>query len=237
MKSRAETISRESARIISEYQRRETEISKDLYAPWQAAENFILAERKARAAHLLFHLGKFPQSSDSCLEIGYGKIGWLADLISWGVSEKNLHGIELSAERAGIAQNALPSADLRVGSATLLPWANNFFRFVIVSTVFSSILDSEIRKMIVAEIERVLMREGVVIFYDLAVGNPRNKNVEAVKAGQIKEIFPNFAGEIKRLTLAPPVARFAAPKSFALAALLNALPFLRTHLLAILVKK
>jgi len=236
MSFNADAIEREKNRIETEYRRRETEVESDLYAPWQPAESFIVAERKNTAARLLQNAGKFPVLGDKCLEIGYGKLGWLADLISWGLRETDLSGIELDEKRARIAQNALPNADLRVGDATNLPWADDSFKVVVASTVFSSILDADVRKLIAGEISRVLISGGVFVWYDLAVDNPRNRNVKGISAKELKNLFPQFAGEIKRVTLAPPIARLIAPRSLTLATFLSAFPFLRTHLLAVLVK-
>ncbi len=236
MSFNADAIEREKNRIETEYRRRESEVEADLYAPWQPAESFIVSERKNTAARLLQKAGKFPVAGDKCLEIGFGKLGWLADLLSWGLRETNLHGIELDEKRARVAQNALPKADLRIGDAANLPWENDSFKFVVASTVFSSILDSDVRKLIAAEISRVLISGGVFVWYDLAVDNPRNPNVKGINAKELKNLFPQFEGEIKRVTLAPPIARTVAPRSLTLAAILNAFPFLRTHLLAVLVK-
>lgn len=233
----SDAIEREKNRIETEYRRREAEVEADLYAPWQPAESFIVSERKNTAARLLQNAGKFPVAGDKCLEIGFGKLGWLADLLSWGLRETDLHGIELDEKRARVAQKALPQADLRIGDATGLPWENDSFELVIASTVFSSILDANVRKLIAAEINRVLIPGGVFVWYDLAVDNPRNPNVNGIGAKELKNLFAGFEGQIKRLTLAPPLARRVAPRSITLAALLNALPFLRTHLLAVLVKK
>lgn len=228
---------KEKIRIEREYRRRETEVDADLYAPWQPAESFILAERKSSAAFLLHQAGKFPCAGVSCLEIGYGKLGWLADLISWGLRETDLHGIELDEKRARQAKNALPNADLRIGDATLLPWKNVSFEIVVASTVFSSILDSEVRKLIAVEINRVLMSGGVLIWYDLAVNNPRNPNVRGISAKELRRLFPTLGGTIKSVTLAPPIARIVAPHSRTLTAMFGAIPFLRTHLLAVLIKE
>ncbi len=233
----AKLFSGETARIKSEYVRREKEIDADLYAPWQPAENFIVWERKATAADLLHKAGKFPKRGEKVLEIGYGKLGWLADLISWGVTESDLHGIELDEKRAAEARAALPNADLRTGDAANLPWENETFNSVVISTVFSSILNSELKKLIASEIERVLISGGVVIWYDLAVNNPKNANVKAVKADELKRLFPNFTRTTKRITLAPPIARFTAPKSGLLTAFFNSFKILRTHFLAVLIKK
>ncbi len=236
MSINADAIEREKNRIETEYRRREAEVEADLYAPWNPAENFIVSERKNKAAFLLHKAEKFPQTGEKCLEIGYGKLGWLADLISWRLRETDLHGIELDEKRAGIAKNALPNADLRVGDATKLPWEKDFFKVVVVSTVFSSILDLNVKKLIAEEISRVLISGGVLIWYDLAVDNPRNKNVKSISVKELKNLFTDFDGAIKSVTLAPPIARLIVPRSLTLATFLSAFPFLRTHLLAILVK-
>lgn len=236
MKIHPNTIAREKIRIEREYRRRESETKSELYAPWQPAENFILFERKSVAAFLLNMVDKFPQSGDKCLEIGFGRIGWLADLLAWGLRESDLHGIELDAKRGAIAIEALPAADLRIGDATNLPWEDETFDFIIASTVFSSILNLEIRAQIAAEIQRVLRRGGVLLWYDLAVNNPQNLNVKKITANELKNLFPTLQGTIKSITLAPPIARFVVPRSRIVATLLNAIPFLRTHLLGILIK-
>ncbi len=236
MSINADAIEREKNRIEAEYRRRETEIEADLYAPWQPSESFMVSERKNTAAVLLHKAGKFPQGGDQCLEIGYGKLGWLADSLSWGLCVRDLHGIELDEKRAQIAQIALPEADLRIGDATALPWEPGYFKVVVVSTVFSSILDFTVRKLIAEEIKRVLVPGGVLLWYDLAIDNPRNQNVRGINAKELKNLFMNFDGKIKSITLAPPIARLIVPRSLTLATLLSAFPMLRTHLLAVLVK-
>ena len=236
MKYNAELVAQESSRIEEEYRRREIEIDQDLYAPWQPAQNLIVSERRRVISMLLHKLGKFPNPGEKCLEIGYGKLGWLADLISWGLKETDLHGIELDAGRAAYAQRALPKADLRVGDATKLLWEDETFKFVIVSTLFSSILEPAVRGLISEEIKRVLIPGGVVIWYDLAVNNPKNSNVQGINLKQIRKLFPEFNIKVKSVTLAPPIARMIAPKSFVLSSILSSFPFLRTHLAGVLTK-
>ena len=220
--------------ILKEYVRREAEVSADLYAPWNAAEQFAVAERKLTAAELLQRAGRFPEAGDAALEIGYGKLGWLADLISWGLRAEDLHGMELDPRRAAVAQAALPSADLRVGDASSLPWRDGSFKLIVVSTVFSSIPASEMQRRIAYEIGRVLHPEGALVWYDLAVDNPKNPNVRGIGRRALDGLFPEMTGEVRSVTLAPPLARMITPRSFAIAAMLRGLPFLRTHLLGVL---
>jgi len=226
----------ERERIQAEYRRRELEIDPDTYATWQPAEMFIREERRRRAIMLLNESDLFPKAGDRCLEIGFGSLGWLGDLISWGLREQDLHGIELNEGRAQKAREALPNADLRIGDATELPWSDNQFDLVIASTVFSSILDEHVQKTIADEIVRVLKPGAAFIWYDLAVNNPRNPNVRGINRNQIRMLLPGLEGKLKSVTLAPPLARFVTPYSWLLAGMLASIPWLRTHLLGVLIK-
>ena len=226
----------ERHRIISEYGRRARDLHPDLYARWQPAELLALNEVRRNAAMMLRKAGVFPRPGDSCLEVGYGTRGWLATMLDWGVRARDLHGIELNAALAGQAQELLPVADLRVGDAAELPWEDNTFRLVIASTVFTSILDLNVRQMVAQEITRVLTPGGALLWYDFVFNNPRNPNVKKVSRKELKQLFPRLNGKIKSVELAPPLARLVAPRSWTLASLLQAIPLLRTHLVAVLVK-
>src|SRR5204863_8129549 len=117
------------------------------------------------------------------------------------------------------------------------PWPDASFRLAIASTVFSSVLDSRVRSAIAEEIVRVLVPGGALIFYDLAIGNPRNPDVLPISRRDLARFFPTLSVRAVSATLAPPIARAVAPGSVALAHVLEAVPFLRTHVLAILVKR
>jgi ubiquinone/menaquinone biosynthesis C-methylase UbiE len=196
----------------------------------------MTSQRKRVGAMMLHRAKVFPRSGDRCLEIGFGSVGWLGDLISWGIKETDLFGIELDPDRAQRAQELLPMADLRVGDGTELPWQSNFFQLIVVSTVFTSILDQKVRVMVANEIMRVLAPRGALLWYDFAVNNPRNPHVRKVSRNELRELFPKLKGRVAKVTLAPPIARLVAPRSWALATLLEAIPVLRTHALGVLVK-
>jgi ubiquinone/menaquinone biosynthesis C-methylase UbiE len=232
-----DAVASERRRIISEYRRRQREIPAGLYAPYSAAEIFMQTGRKRRAAALLRRAGLFPDADCQCLEVGFGSLGWLGDLINWRVRETSLHGIELDRERAERAIEILPKADLRIGDAATLPWANDSFQLVIASTVFTSILNTQVRHLVADEITRVLSPGGALLWYDFAVNNPRNSNVRKVDRKELGELFPLLKGSIKSLTLAPFLSRLLAPKAWPLAVLLEAVPLLHTHLMAVLVKE
>ena len=227
-------LTTERLRLKEEYQRRAREVSQVHYAPWHPAEILVRSSIKRKAALMLHDAGVFPCTRDHCLEIGFGTLGWLGDLITWGVRETDLYGIELDESRVRQAKELLPTAKLFVGDAARLPWRDHSFRLVIASTVFTSILDHRVRTLVAEEITRVLSPTGALLWYDFEVNNPSNEHVRKVDRKELKQLFPQLSGEIKSVTLAPPLARFVAPKSWALANLLEAIPLLRTHLLAVL---
>ncbi|MGH9317404.1 MAG: class I SAM-dependent methyltransferase [Thermoanaerobaculia bacterium] len=234
---KVDLVATERRRILEEYRRRERSLDPNLYAPWQPGEEFLRAGRRRRAASMLKRAGVFPRAGDPCLEVGYGSLGWLGDLLCWGLKETDLHGIELDPARAARARETLPAADLRVGDATALPWESDTFQLVVVSTVFSSILDSRVRRALAQEILRVLAAGGALLFYDFAVNNPRNREVRRVGRAEVRELWKGLEGQVRTATLAPPLARWLAPRSFLAATLLEAIPFLRTHLIAVLMKR
>ncbi len=222
--------------MLRENRRRQAEIAVHRYAPWNPAESFMRAQRKRRAAGMLRRAGVFPGPRTACLEVGCGRLGWLGDLISWGVRETSLAGIELDAARVAEAGGALPSADVRVADAREMPWADGEFRLVIASTVFTSVLEPESRRRMAAEIERVLTPGGALLWYDFRVNNPRNRNVRGIGRRELGSLFPELAGVVRSVTLAPPLTRLVAPWSHWLATTLETVPALRTHLLAVLIK-
>jgi len=227
----------EAARILEEYRRRAREIDQDRYSIWQPDVAFTISARTNCAVKLLHRMNVLPSADTPCLEVGFGTLGWLGFLVSWGVRETSLHGMELDPTRAEAAKAVLPMADLRVGDACEMPWRDGFFRLVIASTVFTSILDNGVRRLLAREIVRVLAPGGALLWYDFVYNNPRNPSVRGIKPKEVRELFPELRGPMKRVTLAPPIARAVAPRSLLLASILDAMPFLRTHVLAVLVKQ
>jgi cyclopropane fatty-acyl-phospholipid synthase-like methyltransferase len=227
----------ERKRILRLNARRERDIRNGRFAPWQPAAALMRASRRRVAAKMLHTAGVFPDPGDRCLEIGCGMIGWMGDLITWGLRETDLHGIELDPQRASIARQALPRADLRTGDASRLPWAEESFSLVIASTVFTSILDAGVRETIAGEIQRVLKQDGALLWYDFFRNNPANPHTRAVGRKELRGLFPDLTGDIQSVTLAPPLANFVAPRSWIAATALEGIPWLRTHLIAVLVKR
>lgn len=205
----------------------------NIYSPLHPAAQFLIQRRQRLIREIL--AAAFP---DGCretrlLEVGCGNGQWLAEFQGFGLYVANLAGIELDEARAATAKERIVGADVRQGDAAALPWPDGSFDIVFQSTVFTSVLDNEARRKIAAEMKRVCRPEGFILWYDFRVNSPGNRQVRGIRAREVRELFAPWHGEIRSVSLAPPLARLVAPRSWSLAEDLETfLPFLRTHLLA-----
>jgi SAM-dependent methyltransferase len=165
------------------------------------------------------------------LDVGCGTGGPLLRLISHGVDPTRAHGIDLREDAVGIARLRLPSADLRVGNGAELPFADDSMDLVVEFTMFSSILDPALRAKVASEMSRVVRPGGVIVLYDLRI-NPPNPDVRGLGRRELRALFPDHRVDARAVTLAPPIARLVAPRSYGIAVALQALVPLRTHVLA-----
>lgn len=232
--SSEDAVRAERARIVAENTRRRHEVDAGRYAPWQAAEIFMRQGRARRAAQRLHALGVFPREGDAVLEVGSGEGGWLPELLGWRLAARDLWGVDLDLGRVATARRRLPSARWGLADATALPFAAGSFALVVISTVLSSILDPAVQEQVAREMARVVRGDGAVLCYDFAIDNPRNPHVRGLSRRRLRALFPGWREDSAAVTLAPPLARLLAPRAWALAGLLECLPFLRTHRLAVL---
>jgi hypothetical protein len=85
------------------------------------------------------------------------------------------------------------------------------------------------KRVVAAEMLRVLKPDGAILWFDFRVNNPWNPHVRGIRAREIRSIFEGCDMELNPAMLAPPLARLIVRWSWPLAELLHALPFLRTH--------
>lgn len=169
------------------------------------------------------------------LEVGCGTGFWLRQLVQWGARPGRVVGIDLLPDRVAQARRSTAAGTaLLLGSATDLPFRDGGFDLVFQATVFTSMLDDRVRRTAAAEMRRVLAPGGRILWYDYFRNNPRNPDVRAVTAAELATLFPDMAVERTRVTLAPPITRLVAPRSWLACRLLEQLPWLRTHYLAVL---
>jgi ubiquinone/menaquinone biosynthesis C-methylase UbiE len=225
----------EEARIRAAYAKREKDDAR--YSWFNPAYQLMIRECERRILARLKQIGFADLQSKSVLEIGCGRGYWLREFVKWGARPENVTGIDLLMDRVVQARELCP-AGVRVhcGSASDLPFRSEHFDIVFQSTVFTSILDINLKRKAADEMVRVLKREGLIIWYDYHVNNPWNKDVRGVKRREIHKLFPNCRIDLERITLLPPLARFLAPYSYLTCYLLENVPLLCTHYLGVIRK-
>ncbi|NDY93431.1 class I SAM-dependent methyltransferase [Ideonella sp. TBM-1] len=171
-------------------------------------------------------------------EVGCGGGGNLMDWLRLGALPENLTGCELLPERLELARASLPGGvRLVAGDATTLDIAPASQDVVMQATVFSSLLDDAVQQRLALAMWRWVRPGGAVLWYDFAFDNPRNPDVRGVPLVRVRQLFPQAAHlAVRRVTLAPPLARRACALHPALYTLLNAVPWLRTHRLVWIAK-
>ena len=201
----------------------------------QERERALLAEM-----HRFLPLGKV--SAARVLEPGCGSGSNLLDFIRVGFSPQNLVGIDLLSERVAAARERLPgSVIILEGNALSFSFEfNKKFDVVIVSTVFSSILEANFRIEFAQWLLQVLAEGGGILFYDFVVNNPKNRDVRKVSMEELLLLFPGCEVRGRRVTLAPPLSRFIEKKFSGRVLLmvycvLSLFPFLKTHMVCSIV--
>jgi len=170
-------------------------------------------------------------------EVGCGGGGNLLELLRLGARPEHLTGLELLPERHAAARHALPAAStVWLGDATQAPVAPGSQDIVLQSTVFSSLLDDAFQQRLASAMLQWLKPGGAVLWYDFTVDNPRNPDVRGVPLARVRQLFGQGHLQADRVTLAPPLARLVCRWHPGLYRVFNALPLLRTHLLAWIVK-
>jgi SAM-dependent methyltransferase len=168
------------------------------------------------------------------LEVGCGAGGNLLQFLRWGADPANLVGNDLLEDRVDMARRRLPElVEIRHQDATTLD--GEPFDIVLQSTVLSSILDDRLQEEVAAAMWRLTKPGGAVLSYDFTFDNPANRDVRKVPASRLASLFPDGTLTTYRVTLAPPVARLVG-RVGPLHSALEAMPFLRTHLVATVAK-
>lgn len=201
-------------------------------------EQYMMDQEKERA--ILAILSRFDRATIKkmkVLEIGCGGGANILQLLRWGFPPENIIGNELISDRCAQARHLLPAAvEIIEGDALGLHLQQNSFDIVLVSTVLTSILDELFRAQFAMKIWSLVRPNGAVLWYDFIYNNPSNPDVRAVPRRRLLELFPEARVFSRKITLAPPLARFVCRVHPVLYSVFNLLPFLRTHLVVWLEK-
>ncbi len=220
----------ERAAVAERYARRG---GSQRYSPLQPDVWQTLHERQRVLLGLLAANGHSRLDTLRLAEVGCGEGGNLLELLRLGFAPAHLQGLELLSERQRVARERLPAATrVWLGDATQADIEPASQDLVLQSTVFSSLLDDAFQQRLAAAMWRWLKPGGAVVWYDFTVNNPRNADVRGVPLARVRALFPQGRVQQRRVTLAPPLARAVCRVHPALYGVFNALPCLRTHLLA-----
>jgi ubiquinone/menaquinone biosynthesis C-methylase UbiE len=226
--------SQESQAIVERYARRRgadprySILNPDVWMTLQERQRAVLRRFAAQGLDL---------ASLRLLEVGCGEGGNLLELVRMGFAPQHLTGIELIEDRFQVACERMPRAlQMHLGDALAVELPGASQDIVFVSTVFSSILDTTTQQALAAAMWHWLRPGGAVLWYDIAVDNPRNPDVRGVPRARLRELFPEGRHQARRITLAPPIARRVCRLHPSLYTAFNTIPLLRTHLLAWITK-
>ena len=220
----------ESQAVAERYARRVDSGRYSILNPdvWQSVQ-----ERQRAMFRLFARLGWHDLGQRRVLEVGCGNGANLLELLRTGFAPRNLVGIELLPDRFAQAMQLLPpGVTLMQGDASLVKLPDESEDIVLQSTVFSSLLDAPFQWRLAQTMWRWVRPGGGVLWYDFTMNNPRNPDVRGVPVGRIRELFPHGKLSYRRLTLAPPIARRVCRVHPMLYPCFNAIPLLRTHVLA-----
>lgn len=205
------------------------------YGPTRA-NRAMTAERWDVVGNLLRQAGWASLAGRRLLEIGCGDGGNVASLTRFGAAPEAVTGVDLSMDRLVDARRGHGDGAFMVADGATLPFPSGTFDAVLLFTVISSILDRGVADRVAGEAQRVLRPDGIVVWYDMRVGNPRNRNVRGIGRRELDQLFPCHHRWMRSVTVLPPLARALGPATPILYPLLGAVPLLRSHYAAVLRK-
>lgn len=224
----------EADAVAARYARRGVPDRYSLLQPdvWQTVQ-----ERQRAMLRLFARLGWHDLGAKRALEVGCGGGGNLLELLRFGFAPQHLTGIELLPQRLALARRVLPGVtELIAGDACEAHVHARSQDLVLAATVFSSLLDEAFRRRLAATMWHWVKPGGGVLWYDFTLDNPRNPDVRGVPLREVTMLFPHARVRSRRVTLAPPLARALCRIHPGLYGVANAVPLLRTHVLAWLEK-
>ena len=218
-------------RLRNEYQDRSRRFAgNDWYSPFNSANLFAVQQRQRAVLKLLRRRGITDLSKLKILEVGCGEGGILAEYLAFGALSKNLYGVDLLFDRLSLARMRISDSGFANADGQSLPFPSRNFDLVLQYTAITSILDSDIRARICADMLRVVKPEGMILSYDFWV-NPFNPHTRGLSPSEIRSLFPHCSFDFMKITLAPPIARRVAPFSWGMALCLESLKIFNTHYL------
>jgi ubiquinone/menaquinone biosynthesis C-methylase UbiE len=226
----------EDDRVRAAYARRRQTIPPGRYARTNPFTLCAAHEREEEMAAMFRAEGLTTLAGLRILDVGCGRGDTLRQMLEYGADPELLAGIDLLDENVKQARRRSPNLQIICCSASRLPFPDASFDLVLQFTLFTSVLNDEVKRAIAAEMMRVLAPGGRILWYDFSFNNPKNPDVRGIGKREIQALFPGLEMKTRRVTLAPPLGRIVAPISVVLYYLLSRVRPLCTHLLCLLRK-
>jgi SAM-dependent methyltransferase len=222
-------VNSETQKIFDQYERRKNDKKIRRHSENIYFNHYAQSERELLYAEII---KKRFSSTDSIklLEIGAGTGGNLFLFKRIGLKWENIYANELLPDRFEVLKDTFPKINTLEGDACDIENnTENSFDIVFQSTVFTSILTLDFKIKLANKMWSFLKPHGIILWYDFAFDNPKNKDVKGIKKKEIVKLFSQSNRIVfHKTTLAPPIGR----KVKNLYPFFNICPFLRTHLVA-----
>jgi len=151
-----------------------------------AAYRRLNAERTSITHELVATVA--PPPGGRLLDVGCGAGFDLARWLEAGWSPARIAGVDLVADRVARARETCPGVDIRLGDGSRIPFDDATFDAATAVTVFSSILDPVVRRVLFVEMVRVVRPGGLVIVYDFVIRKPTNPNVRGLSLARLADL-------------------------------------------------
>lgn len=201
---------------------------------WGGPGHAYLLERKWETVRALLRDAGFEGARAPILDLGCSYGGNLARFAALGCSVGSVVCVDIQHHVLSQGRARNPTVPFVEADALRLPFRDEAFDLVHQSVMVSSTLDPDRRRAIAREMVRVTRRGGLIVWYDVCLRNPFNRHVRSIGRRELRSYFQDCTGEIVSLTLIPHIARVVAPLSLRACRLLERVPLLRSHLLAVL---
>ena len=193
----------------------------------------LMSERKWHLIESVLRSERLDCRSARILDIGVGIGADGPRFRDLAVRPDLFVGLDVMDEYARKARQANDWMNTVTGEAGRLPFPDHVFDIVYQSTMLSSVLDARQRQLVFREVERVLAPGGAFISYDVRYRNPWNPHTRPLKSREVRLSFPRWEVKTWSLTAIPQLQRFVAAHSVTACRLLEAIPFLRSHLVIV----
>lgn len=216
-------------RLRSTYRKYTTSGYAKRWVAGRQGEMLAVAERDAWLVAAVGQAG-------TVVDLGCGNGALALLLAERGQKPARYVGLDLLEERIAAARLAVPWGEFVVGSADRLPVLDGTADVVVMATLLSSLREPFLQTAVAVEVARLLRHGGRLVVYDIRYPSPRNRSVVPITVSGLERLFPHWLIDAQSITLLPPIARSALGAGARRYRWLAAIPWLRSHVAAVLVR-